>query len=1411
MATPATPAPLHPPSPPSHTPVVDFALIERQKENIQPLRNGRSASALQSVFSAPRQDRVATLQAGRERHEEDIAAVEAAEAADGYDDPLEPYVKFVKWTIDNYPAGQTAESGIIPLVERTARRFKDDPRYKSDLRYLKVWVAYATYVQDPIVIYQHLLANEIGTHYALLYEEYANALERTGSREKANEIFQLGIARKAQPLNRLPSRFAEFQKRMLLAPADSVSLNSAATETPAVGRRQALAPRSVSSTNPLGSSGAPTNPAARTNSSITVFVDEENKDPALETNAWPDVGTKASRVKENTQAAGPWKGEKLKMRGPAVTGHGATPARKLDVYQDLDDAATKTPSHPLPEDVFSRSLKPSEDQLLRQDPFKNFSPTPATTANPSLLTSVSQSTGAVVQGSSLMKIGKAHITSDKPLTFSDTRNIDEPFVPQPTQRKLAPGVSKSGKGEHIRIDLTQMYKDGIEWSLDEMRARRRGMLGKTWEEEAASSSSPAPGSLDVMEPLKDEAEPGRKEAERERMTMRLDAPTVNTRAALDDVYGLFNTSPSKSEQDEPPSPINSPPRVAQTPSTIPALRQNENATARKPSGPFSTSRTPLNVFGGLSTVMATPTPAQGTLGRSASGKTLLELHVEEPEPEPVKTPHKPLDIFTDAPVTAPRSAAKAPFQIFVDETSAPPKTPAGYSRVDIQSATMSEKKPFAIFVDPDLDAPLEPSHRTSISPSQEGAPAFPLFVDPAPKPIHPQEAEHGVPQTPSPALASKVDISDTYHSSENVEKSRLFSFIDEEADARTIVSPEKAEPVQRAFVPFVDCPERTPQASSAQSQGASRSKEMQQPTGMALPMPPRPDLSQLRVAAAELEADDEPDEPQTPWSEADEERWIAQQEQERQARRNARLGNFNIMTPITERTCEFTQMGSVVGQEDNRTDEDDDDFRSRADSERADTAAWSEYVTAEEKVSDEFEIPIGGNDASLMKIEDVTPGVMDLKDLRLEGPHGQIMDQTRSPPNPCNPFDSQIQSFLLSHLPPLSANGDFHDLRPATADKMDGLQKHAKKMARKSGNTTTVLAEDRFPIALGKDSYDVKEKLGEGGFGAVFLAQLEKGEEDEDEELLDEDEDEEHLVAIKVEHPCNIWEALVLQRIQAALPERLRQSVIRPRSLYAYQDESFLVLDFCQQGTLLDAVNHASIANSSTSNIPGMDELLTMFFSIELLRLVEGMHAAGFIHGDMKIDNCLVRLDDVPGGASAWSSSYSRNGSGGWSHKGIKMIDFGRAIDTRLFPAGQQFIADWPTDERDCVEMRENRPWTYQSDYFGLASIVYCMLFGKYIETIGVPLEAQPARNHYKIANTLKRYWQCELWSRLFELLLNPCLASSDGTLPVTPQLTEIREDMESWLEANCDKAGKSLKGLLKKVELAALGKKRRY
>lgn len=64
------------------------------------------------------------------------------------------------------------------------------------------------------------------------------------------------------------------------------------------------------------------------------------------------------------------------------------------------------------------------------------------------------------------------------------------------------------------------------------------------------------------------------------------------------------------------------------------------------------------------------------------------------------------------------------------------------------------------------------------------------------------------------------------------------------------------------------------------------------------------------------------------------------------------------------------------------------------------------------------------------------------------------------------------------------------------------------------------------------------------------------------------------------------------------------------------------------------------------------------------------------------------------------------------------------------------------------------------------------------------------------------QYWQSDLWKRLFDTLLNP---NSIGELPINDTLKSIRGEFEVYLEENCQKGGKSLKSMLKKIELAAV------
>ena len=70
-------------------------------------------------------------------------------------------------------------------------------------------------------MYQFLLANELGTKLAALYEELALVMEGQGEFNGADDVYKLGIARRVSPLERIKRRYAEFQQRVVAAAEDA--------------------------------------------------------------------------------------------------------------------------------------------------------------------------------------------------------------------------------------------------------------------------------------------------------------------------------------------------------------------------------------------------------------------------------------------------------------------------------------------------------------------------------------------------------------------------------------------------------------------------------------------------------------------------------------------------------------------------------------------------------------------------------------------------------------------------------------------------------------------------------------------------------------------------------------------------------------------------------------------------------------------------------------------------------------------------------------------------------------------------------------------------------------------------------------------------------------------------------------
>ncbi|KAF7903941.1 hypothetical protein EAF00_001275 [Botryotinia globosa] len=422
-------------------------------------------------------------------------------------------------------------------------------------------------------------------------------------------------------------------------------------------------------------------------------------------------------------------------------------------------------------------------------------------------------------------------------------------------------------------------------------------------------------------------------------------------------------------------------------------------------------------------------------------------------------------------------------------------------------------------------------------------------------------------------------------------------------------------------------------------------------------------------------------------------------------------------------------------------------------------------------------------------------------------PKGPIIHDSQ-----CNPVDEGIRQLIFEKLqPPLISYEGFsqHD---ETRGQSAELKKYAKAASRAKGSSdrTSISAPPTLEFPGTDRHYTLKRELGAGAFAPVYL--LESGIED-----AEQDENEtpavmgkgafdhfnrKSLEALKMEDPPSAWEFYIMRQAKRRLGvSRPAESILDVYEMHLYRDECYLIEEYRDQGTLLDIINISRADAKSPGGV--MDELLVMFFTIELFRTIEALHSKGILHGDLKADNCLVRFDSLSD-SDIWSPKYKRDGSDGWNKKGIALIDFGRGIDMKCFKPGVQFIADWKTGPQDCAEMRELRPWTYQIDYHGLAGIIHSMLFGKYIDTIAErPGDSIGGMGgglrKWKIKEGLKRYWQTEIWAGVFDILLNPqgyVDGEEGGKLPVLRGMRVMREEMEEWLEGNCEKGAGLLKGV---------------
>lgn len=106
---------------------------ENSKENVMPLKRGRNVLELNKALRAQDsfQEKVRLEQHAKQLEKE------LKEYTGG--DPLSLWLQYIRWIEAKMPEDTRKKFAVL---EKCTRVLKEDPRYKNDLRYIRVWIQY---------------------------------------------------------------------------------------------------------------------------------------------------------------------------------------------------------------------------------------------------------------------------------------------------------------------------------------------------------------------------------------------------------------------------------------------------------------------------------------------------------------------------------------------------------------------------------------------------------------------------------------------------------------------------------------------------------------------------------------------------------------------------------------------------------------------------------------------------------------------------------------------------------------------------------------------------------------------------------------------------------------------------------------------------------------------------------------------------------------------------------------------------------------------------------------------------------------------------------------------------------------------------------------------------------------------
>lgn len=180
----------------------DMNTIELWKENIQPIKSGYNLNQLNKQLE---NSNSMTSQDAIQYNNDNLHEYESIIEQYSDNDPLVPYLSYIEYLVNNQLIEQNHKV-LIQVLERCSKLHTTQEQYKSDQRYIRIWLLYIDTIksyQQCIDIFNYMKSNAIGSKNSLYYQAYAQLYMTQHMYNDAINIIKYGIDMCAIPINTL--------------------------------------------------------------------------------------------------------------------------------------------------------------------------------------------------------------------------------------------------------------------------------------------------------------------------------------------------------------------------------------------------------------------------------------------------------------------------------------------------------------------------------------------------------------------------------------------------------------------------------------------------------------------------------------------------------------------------------------------------------------------------------------------------------------------------------------------------------------------------------------------------------------------------------------------------------------------------------------------------------------------------------------------------------------------------------------------------------------------------------------------------------------------------------------------------------------------------------------------------------